>query len=57
MRHNPFLRRLGFSASDRVAIIHADDIGMCSATVPAFFELAAAGSVSAGSVMVPCPSF
>lgn len=57
MRHNPILRKLGFSASDRVAIIHADDIGMCYATVPAFFELAAAGPVSAGSVMVPCPGF
>ena len=57
MRHNPFLRKLGFSASDRVAIIHADDIGMCYATVPAFFELATTGRVTAGSVMVPCPGF
>jgi len=57
MRHNPVLRKLGFSASDRVAIIHADDIGMCHATVPAFFELAAGGLVSAGSAMVPCPGF
>jgi len=57
MRHNPILRELGFSASDRVAIIHADDIGMCYATVPAFFELAAAGLVSAGSIMVPCLGF
>ncbi len=57
MRHNPVLRELGFSASDRVAIIHADDIGMCHSTVPAFFELAAAGLVSAGSAMVPCLGF
>jgi predicted glycoside hydrolase/deacetylase ChbG (UPF0249 family) len=57
MRHNPVLRKLGFSAIDRVAIIHADDIGMCHSTVPAFFELAAAGLVSAGSAMVPCLGF
>jgi hypothetical protein len=57
MRHNPVLRRLGFGAGDRVAIVHADDVGMCQATVPAFFELAAGGLVSAGSAMVPCPWF
>ena len=57
MRQNPILRKLGFSPGDRVAIIHADDVGMCQATVPAFFELAAGGLVSAGSAMVPCPWF
>src|SRR5581483_4488238 len=30
---------------------------MCHATVPAFFELAAEGRVTAGSAMVPCPWF
>jgi hypothetical protein len=40
-----------------VVIVHADDVGMCHATVPAFFELAAGGLVSSGSVMVPCPWF
>jgi len=57
MRQNPVLRKLGFGPRDRVAIIHADDVGMCQATVPAFFELAANGLVSAGSAMVPCPWF
>jgi len=57
MRHNPFLKRLGFTAADRVAVIHADDIGMCQATLPAFFDLIDAGLVSSGSVMVPCPWF
>lgn len=57
MTQNPVLRKLGFGAGDRVAIIHADDVGMCQATVPAFFELAANGLVSAGSAMVPCPWF
>jgi predicted glycoside hydrolase/deacetylase ChbG (UPF0249 family) len=57
VKQNPVLRKLGFSAGDRVVIVHADDVGMCQATVPAFFELAACGLVSAGSVMVPCPWF
>jgi chitin disaccharide deacetylase len=57
MTHNPALAELGFAADDRVVIIHADDVGMCEATIGAFFELAAGGVVSAGSVMVPCPWF
>jgi predicted glycoside hydrolase/deacetylase ChbG (UPF0249 family) len=57
MTQNPVLRKLGCSPGDRVVIVHADDVGMCHATVPAFFELAAGGLVSAGSVMVPCPWF
>jgi predicted glycoside hydrolase/deacetylase ChbG (UPF0249 family) len=54
---NPVLRKLGFDDGDRLAIIHADDIGMCQATVPAFADLVAFGLVSSGAVMVPCPWF
>jgi len=54
---NPVLRRLGFGPTDRVAIVHADDLGMAQGSVPAFEELAAFGIVSSGSVMVPCPWF
>jgi chitin disaccharide deacetylase len=54
---NPALYRLGFSARDRVVIIHADDIGMCEATIPAMAELLDFGLVSSCSVMVPCPWF
>jgi chitin disaccharide deacetylase len=57
MEPNPVLRRLGLSATDRVAIIHADDIGMCQASVDAFADLWGAGIVTAGAVMVPCPWF
>ncbi len=57
MNPNPLLRRLGFSDDDRVAIIHADDVGMCQASVQAFSELDAFGIVSCGAVMVPCPWF
>jgi predicted glycoside hydrolase/deacetylase ChbG (UPF0249 family) len=38
-------------------VVHADDVGMCGATVDAFLELSDAGVTSSGSVMVPCPSF
>jgi len=55
--HNPFLKMLGFSSTDRVIVINADDIGMCQATLPAFFDLIDSGLVSSGSVMVPCPWF
>jgi hypothetical protein len=54
---NRTLRELGFGPDDRVVVVHADDVGMCGATVDAFFELAEAGLVSSGSVMVPCPWF
>jgi chitin disaccharide deacetylase len=54
---NPALRRLGFADSERVAIIHADDIGMCQASVTAFAELSSFGLISSGAVMVPCGWF
>jgi predicted glycoside hydrolase/deacetylase ChbG (UPF0249 family) len=49
--------RLGFAATDRVAIVHCDDIGMCHAANEGAFEALAKGPASCGSVMVPCPWF
>jgi predicted glycoside hydrolase/deacetylase ChbG (UPF0249 family) len=49
--------RLGFSASDRVAVVHADDIGMCHAANEGAFEALGRGLVTCGSIMVPCPWF
>jgi len=57
MDPNPVLRKLGFADDDRVVIIHADDIGMCQATVAAFVDLVDFGLISSGAVMVPCPWF
>ena len=57
MQPNPLLRKLGFSDTDRVAILHADDVGMCQASAAAFVELYDFGLVSSGTVMVPCPWF
>ena len=57
MNANPVLKRLGLSDTDRVAIIHTDDIGMCQASVDAFADLNEVGIISSGAVMVPCPWF
>jgi predicted glycoside hydrolase/deacetylase ChbG (UPF0249 family) len=54
---NPYLQQLGFQADDRVVVVHADDIGMCHATLPAIDELMAFGLVTSASAMVPCPWF
>lgn len=54
---NPFLKKLGFSAGDRVAIVHADDIGAYQASLPAIEHLFEAGLVSSCATMVPCPWF
>lgn len=55
MGPNPLLKRLGLSAKDRVAVLHADDIGMCQASVEAFRQLDEFGLVACGAVMMPCP--
>lgn len=57
MEPNPFLKQLGFDKNDRVVIIHADDVGMCQATITAFDDLVEFGLISSGAVMVPCPWF
>jgi len=54
MNPNPLLRRLGFSNTDRVVILHADDVGMCQASLTAFSDLWGAGVISSGAVMMPC---
>jgi len=38
-------------------VIHADDVGMCHGANTAFVELSHHGTITAGSVMVPCPWF
>jgi predicted glycoside hydrolase/deacetylase ChbG (UPF0249 family) len=57
MQPNPLLKKLGLSDTDRAVIIHADDIGMCYASIEAFKELWGFGTISSGAVMVPCPWF
>lgn len=38
-------------------VIHADDVAMCHGANTAFAELSRLGTISTGSVMVPCPWF
>jgi predicted glycoside hydrolase/deacetylase ChbG (UPF0249 family) len=57
MSSNPFLKKLGLSDNTRAVIIHTDDIGMCHASVQAFKDLWAFGTITSGAVMVPCPWF
>jgi len=57
MKPNPFLKKLGYSDNDRIVIIHTDDIGMCHASVQAFKDLWAFGTITSGATMVPCPWF
>ena len=38
-------------------VLHQDDVGMCHGANVAFRELSALGSITSGSVMVPCPWF
>ena len=57
MNPNPLLKKLGFSNTDRLVIIHTDDIGMCQASLQAFEDLWDFGTISSGSAMIPCPWF
>jgi predicted glycoside hydrolase/deacetylase ChbG (UPF0249 family) len=57
MSPNPYLHHLGFSADDRVVIVHVDDVGMCHASLQAFADLWDAGTITSGAVMTPCPWF
>jgi predicted glycoside hydrolase/deacetylase ChbG (UPF0249 family) len=51
------LLELGFEPDSRVAIFHADDVGMCRGANAAFAELSRLGTITCGAVMVPCPWF
>jgi predicted glycoside hydrolase/deacetylase ChbG (UPF0249 family) len=49
--------KLGFSPTERVAVVHVDDIGMCLAANRGAFEALDNGPATCGSLMVPCPWF
>ncbi len=55
MNPNPVLKKLGFADTDRLVIIHTDDIGMCQASVQAYADLWENGTISSGAIMMPCP--
>jgi len=49
--------RLGFSADDKIVLLHVDDVGLCHAHNRGFFDVVEQGVVTTGSVLVPCPWF
>jgi len=57
MTPNPLLKKLGYSNTDKLVIIHVDDVGMCQASVQAYKDLWEFGAITSGAVMVPCPWF
>ncbi len=57
MSPNPYLKALGYNKTDRLVILHADDIGMCQATLDAYAGLLDTGLPFTAATMVPCPWF
>ena len=50
-------KNLGPDPTQRIAILHADDVGMCHGANRAFLDLFRKRALTCGSVMVPCPWF
>jgi predicted glycoside hydrolase/deacetylase ChbG (UPF0249 family) len=49
--------RLGYSADQKLVLIHADDVGSTHSANLATFELLESGSITCGSIIVPGPWF
>ena len=49
--------RLGYPASARLVVIHADDLGMNHSVNRAIFQAIENGWVTSASILVPCPWF
>ncbi|MFX0015453.1 MAG: polysaccharide deacetylase family protein [Promethearchaeota archaeon] len=57
MNDKSFIKKLGFSPTDKVVIIHIDDMGFSHSSNVASFECLDFGVATCGSVIVPSPWF
>ena len=57
MKDLTLIEKLGFRASDKVVILHIDDIGFSHASNVASFKCLDFGIASCGSILVPSPWF
>lgn len=48
-------QRLGYSSTDRLLIVNADDFGMCHAANTGITQLLQEKAISSATLMVPCP--
>lgn len=55
MNRLQWLEKLGLRPGERAVVLHADDVGLCQATLEAYRRIHTQGCLSSASVMAPSP--